>query len=421
MIKMLKTEVAVIGGGPAGMAAALKASEGAEVMLLERRKELGGILPQCIHNGFGNVIFKEMKTGPEYAQYYIDEITKSDVTVKTETTVLTINSNKNIITANPNEGVVELQAEALILAMGCRERTRSQLLIPGTRPAGIFTAGTAQRLINIDGIMPGKKIVILGSGDVGLIMARRFILEGAEVEGVYEIMPEPGGLTRNIVQCLDDYDIPLHLSHTITKIDGRKRISGVTVAQVDESLKPLKETERYIYCDCLIFAVGLIPENELSKQGRILMDDVTGGPVVDERMETSIPGLFACGNVVHVYNLVDDVTLSSEIAGQNAKQHVNGTLKRNEEISVRAGENVRYVVPQRIRGTPDDPLTLYVRVTEEKRNVRIHITDPEKTIHIFEKNIVKPSEIVNVIFPSKKRSLLTHKELWIDVRGESEK
>ena len=256
---MMKTDVTVIGGGPAGLAAALKASEKSDVLIIERGKELGGILPQCIHEGFGNFIFNKTLTGPEYAQYYINKINKSNIKVKTNTTVLKIESNKNIIATNSYDGIIKIDTKSIILAMGCREKTRSQILIPGTRPAGIYTAGTAQRLINIDGYMPGKNVIILGSGDVGLIMARRFSLEGATVSGVYEIMPNAGGLTRNIVQCLDDYDIPLFLSHTISNVFGDKRITGVNVAKVDESFKPIISTERYIPCDCLILSIGLIP------------------------------------------------------------------------------------------------------------------------------------------------------------------
>lgn len=413
---MMKTDVAVIGGGPAGLAAALKAAEKADVMLLERSKELGGILSQCIHDGFGNFIFKKMLTGPEYAQHYIDKIKKSNIKVKTETTVLKIDTNKNIIATNSIDGMIEIQAESIILAMGCRERTKSQILVPGTRPAGIYTAGTAQRLINIDGVMPGKKIVILGSGDVGLIMARRFTLEGAMVEGVYEIMPRPGGLTRNVVQCLDDYDIPLHLSHTVTSIKGKKRVEGVTVAKVDESMKPVKETEMLIPCDCLILAVGLIPENELSKQINIIMDERTKGATVNERMETSVPGIFACGNVVHVHDLVDDVTITAEIAGKNAAQYVKEKPETTEKIQVAAGDNVGYVVPQIINNRDLDSVTLYLRVQREEKNVSIVVSDGKKQVFEKKERIVKPPEMIRITLSKKELTALTKNELRIDAR-----
>ncbi len=415
----MKAEVVVIGGGPAGLAAALKASEHADVMLLEREDELGGILPQCIHDGFGNFIFNEMMTGPEYAQHFIDGVKKSDIDVRLETAVLEIGMDRKIVATNP-AGIMEIEARAIVLAMGCRERTRNQILIPGTRPAGIYTAGTAQRLINIEGVMPGRKIVMLGSGDVGLIMARRFALEGAEVEGVYELLPKPGGLTRNIVQCLDDYDIPLHLSHTITDIKGKERVEGVTIARVDESMSPIKETERFIPCDCLILAVGLIPENELSKQVGIAIDKRTGGPFVDEHMETSVPGIFACGNVAHVHDLVDDVTLASEIAGTYAGKYAAGKIEEAGRVNITAGKNVRYVVPQFLRGLDMDSITFYFRVKEESEDVNIVISDGDRIIFEKREMVVKPPEMVKVVMPS---SLLanTGGEVRIDVEGKYEK
>ncbi|MBW1933839.1 MAG: FAD-dependent oxidoreductase, partial [Deltaproteobacteria bacterium] len=300
------------------------------------------------------------------------------------------------------------------------ERSRAQILLPGTRPAGIYTAGTAQRLINIEGVMVGRKIVILGSGDVGLIMARRLTLEGAEVEGVYEIMPKPGGLTRNIVQCLNDYNIPLHLSHTVTDIIGNERVEGVKVAKVDDSFRPIKETERFIPCDTLILAVGLIPENELSRQVGIEIDEITNGPLVDEHMETSVPGIFACGNVVHVHDLVDDVTISSEIAGEYAGKYAAGKIEREarleekHKVNVVAGENVRYVVPQFLRHMDMERLTFYLRVKEEKENVLVIISCNEKVVFEKKERVVKPPEMVKVSVPA---SLLEGAdEVRVDVR-----
>ena len=313
MKKIRKPDLAVIGAGPAGLAAALAARKAGlkDILLIDRDFELGGILQQCIHDGFGSMVFKEVLTGPQYAQRFIDEIAGTDIEIMLSTMVLDLRADRLITAVNSRDGMVEIQPKSLVLAMGCRERSRHQIMIPGFRPAGVITAGAAQRDINIDGIMPGRKLVILGSGDIGLIMARRFTLEGAQVEGVYELMDHPGGLTRNVVQCLNDFDIPLHLSHTVSFIHGRRRVSGVTVAAVDESLKTIPSTERFVPCDTLCLSVGLIPENELSKHAGVQLDPVTAGPFVDERMETSVEGVFACGNVVNVFDLVDYVTKSA--------------------------------------------------------------------------------------------------------------
>ncbi len=323
---MREVQLLVIGGGPAGMAAAVEArKQGVEdILILEREDSLGGILQQCIHTGFGLQIFKEELTGPEYACRYIDMVHKMNISYITGATVLSIKSGRMVEAISPTDGFMRIRAGAVILAMGCRERTRGSLNIPGTRPAGIYTAGTAQKFVNINGYLPGRNVVILGSGDIGLIMARRLTLEGAAVKMVCEIMPKPGGLTRNVVQCLQDFNIPLKLSHTIVEIHGRNRIEGVTVAAVDECKQPAPGTEEFVACDTLLLSVGLIPENEITREAGIDIDPLTAGPVVDKKMQTSMPGVFACGNVVHVHDLVDNVTLQAELAGTSAAGFVAG-------------------------------------------------------------------------------------------------
>lgn len=321
---MKTCDVVIIGGGPAGLAAAVSARENGieDVLILERDKELGGILNQCIHNGFGLHTFKEELTGPEYAARFIDKVEKLEIPYKLNTMVLDISSDKVVTAMNKEDGVFLLQAKTIILAMGCRERSRGALNIPGFRPAGVFSAGTAQRLVNMDGLLPGKEVVILGSGDIGLIMARRMTLEGAKVKVVAEIMPHSGGLKRNIVQCLDDYGIPLKLSHTVVNIKGKERVEGITLAQVDSQKKPIPGTEEYYDCDTLLLSVGLIPENELSRGMGVEMNPDTNGPMVNESLQTNIEGVFACGNVLHVHELVDHVSEEARAAGRNAAKYI---------------------------------------------------------------------------------------------------
>ena len=317
-------DLVIIGGGPAGMSAAIKAYEEGirDILILERDDSLGGILKQCIHNGFGLHKFKEELTGPEYAWKYEEKVREYNIPFKLNTMVLDITPDKVITATNSEDGIFQLQAKTIILAMGCRERSKGALNIAGSRPAGIFSAGTAQKFVNIDGYMPGKEVVILGSGDIGLIMARRMTLEGAKVKAVCELMPYSGGLARNIEQCLNDFDIPLKLSHTVIEIHGDKRLTGVTIARVDENRKPILETKEYIACDTLLLSVGLIPENELSKSANIKLSNITSGAVVDQNRETSVPGVFACGNVLHVHDLVDFVSEEAEIAGLSAANYI---------------------------------------------------------------------------------------------------
>lgn len=417
---MEKADLVVIGGGPAGMAAALRAKERGvkHVTILERAGTLGGILEQCIHAGFGLHYFKEELTGPEYAARFIRLIEQSDIKVKLHTMVLDISKDNIVTLANKDDGILEIKAKAIILAMGCRERPRGALSIAGTRPTGVMTAGQAQEYINLEGYMVGKTAVILGSGDIGLIMARRMTLEGAKVKMVCELMPYSGGLMRNIVQCLDDFDIPLRFSCTVVEVHGKERLEGVTVQYVDENLVPIEGTKEYVECDTLLLSVGLIPENELSKKAGIELDKVTGGPVVDETRRTSRKGIFACGNVLQVHDLVDYVTQESSIAADGAADFI--LLEKSAEpeyIEPSCGNGVRYIVPQKVNIKSGKNIKLYFRVNEVFSGASIVLTIDDKEVIKRKKAKITPGEMESVTLSADmQKEMLKDSKLKLSIR-----
>ncbi len=394
----MKRGLVTIGGGPAGLAAAIKASEtGAkDILIIERDKALGGILNQCIHNGFGLHRFREELSGPEYAGRFIRMLEKTNVTCMTDTMVLEVTPDKKVVCVSAEHGYMEIEAGAIVLAMGCRERTRGAIGIPGDRPSGVFTAGTAQRYLNLEGYMCGKRVVILGSGDIGLIMARRMSLEGAKVLACVEVMPYSGGLMRNIVQCLEDFDIPLYLSHTVTDVESENgRVSGVTVSRVDERRNPIPGTEMHFDCDTLLLSVGLIPENELTQAAGIEIDPRTSGAIVSENMETSLPGVFACGNVVHVHDLVDYVSMESERAGEAAAEYLKAQKAKPGALALSNGKNVTYTVPQRIKDI-SKPVGVFFRVNRIFEKSCIRVTSGDQTLIAFPRAHMAPGEMEKI-------------------------
>lgn len=394
-------DLIIIGGGPAGLAAAVAAYDAGvrDLLIIERDDRLGGILNQCIHNGFGLHTFKEELTGPEYADRFIQKVLEREIPYKLRTIVADISPEREVLYVNSDEGAVSVKAGAVVLAMGCRERPRGALGLPGYRPAGIFTAGTAQRLMNIEGYMVGREVVILGSGDIGLIMARRMTLEGAKVKVVAELMPYSGGLKRNIVQCLDDYGIPLRLSHTVTKIHGKNRVEGVTISEVGPDRKPIPGTDEFYSCDTLLLSCGLLPENELSKQAGVSLNRVTGGPDVDDSLETSVPGVFACGNVLHVHDLVDYVSEEASRAGANAAAYIKNGARANENVAELEGRGgVRYTVPQRLNiADMAEKVTVRFRVADVYRNKNLVVYYDGSEVRRVKKRIVAPGEMEELV------------------------
>ena len=393
---MKEHDIIIVGGGPAGMAAAVAAYDAGchDVVILDRENRLGGILMQCIHNGFGLHALGRELTGPEYAAVYAEKVAQRGIQVYYEATVISVSPNR-IVTAQSREGMLTFRAKAVILAMGCRERSRGALNICGSRPSGIYSAGTAQRLVNILGYQVGKQVVILGSGDIGLIMARRMSLEGAKVEAVCELLPYSGGLTRNIVQCLEDFGIPLYLSTTVVQIHGDKRLRGVTIARVDENRRPIPETRRYIQCDTLLLSVGLIPENELTRAAGIPIDSVTNGALVDENCQTQVPGIFACGNVLQVHDLVDYVSEEAHRAGLGAAKWVQNAGLQDAAIQTQAGFGVRYVLPQTIHNR-DEEVSLFLRVTQPFGRVKFTVSDGGTVLTTVKRLKAAPGEMEKI-------------------------
>ncbi len=394
-------DLVIVGGGPAGLAAAVAAKDNGidSILIIERDNELGGILNQCIHNGFGLHTFKEELTGPEYASRFIAQVEERKIEYKLNTMVMDISEDKVVTAMNKTDGMFTVEAKAVILAMGCRERSRGALNIPGYRPAGIFSAGTAQRLVNIEGYMPGRRVVILGSGDIGLIMARRMTLEGAQVLAVAELMPYSGGLKRNIVQCLDDFDIPLYLSHTVVDIQGKERVEGITIAEVGPDRKPIPETEIHYDCDTLLLSCGLLPENELSKTAGVDLSPITSGPIVNDSLETNIEGIFACGNVLHVHDLVDFVSQEATNAGKNAAKYIKeGKTVGAKEVKINAVDGVRYTVPCTIRPEEmDENVTVRFRVGQVFKNCAIATYFGDELINKRKKQVMAPGEMEQVV------------------------